>query len=166
MQQYHGIKAEFPDTLLLFRMGDFYEVFYDDARRAAKLLDITLTTRGESAGAPIPMAGVPHHALDNYLARLVRQGESAAICEQVSEPTPGKGLVERKVVRRRRGSFSRKSSRSIQRTSSRTRSLPRYMMHAVPVLASICSAFTNIALAGLLVDLCVQSPAISAWVGW
>jgi DNA mismatch repair protein MutS len=99
MQQYHQIKAEFPDTLLLFRMGDFYEVFYDDARRAAKLLDITLTTRGKSAGAPIPMAGVPYHALDNYLARLVRQGESAAICEQVSEPTPGKGLVERKVVR-------------------------------------------------------------------
>ena len=99
MQQYHGIKSEFPDTILLFRMGDFYEVFYDDARRAAKLLDITLTTRGESAGAPIPMAGVPYHALDNYLARLVRLGESAAICEQVSEPTPGKGLVERKVVR-------------------------------------------------------------------
>jgi DNA mismatch repair protein MutS len=99
MQQYFGIKAEFPDTLLLFRMGDFYEVFYDDARRAAKLLDITLTTRGESGGAPIPMAGVPHHALDNYLARLVRLGESAAICEQVSEPTAGKGLVERKVVR-------------------------------------------------------------------
>jgi len=99
MQQYHSIKAEFPDTLLLFRMGDFYEVFYDDARRAAKLLDITLTTRGESAGAPIPMAGVPHHALDNYLARLVRLGESAAICEQVSEPVPGKGLVERKVMR-------------------------------------------------------------------
>jgi DNA mismatch repair protein MutS len=99
MQQYLGIKAEFPDTLLLFRMGDFYEVFYDDARRAARLLDITLTTRGESGGAPIPMAGVPHHALDNYLARLVRLGESAAICEQVSEPTPGKGLVERKVVR-------------------------------------------------------------------
>ncbi len=99
MQQYFGIKAEFPDTLLLFRMGDFYEVFFDDARRAAKLLDITLTTRGESGGAPIPMAGVPYHALDNYLARLVRQGESAAICEQVSEPTPGKGIVERKVVR-------------------------------------------------------------------
>jgi len=99
MQQYFSIKAEFPDTLLLFRMGDFYEVFYDDARRAARLLDITLTTRGESGGAPIPMAGVPHHALDNYLARLVRQGESAAICEQVSEPVPGKGLVERKVVR-------------------------------------------------------------------
>ena len=99
MQQYFSIKSEFPDTLLLFRMGDFYEVFYADARRAAKLLDITLTTRGESGGEPIPMAGVPHHALDNYLARLVRLGESVAICEQVSEPTPGKGLVERKVVR-------------------------------------------------------------------
>jgi DNA mismatch repair protein MutS len=99
MQQYFRVKADFPDTLLLFRMGDFYELFYDDARRAARLLDITLTTRGESGGAPIPMAGVPHHALDNYLARLVRLGESAAICEQVSEPTPGKGLVERKVVR-------------------------------------------------------------------
>ena len=99
MQQYLSIKSEFPDTLLLFRMGDFYEVFYDDARRAAKLLDITLTTRGESGGAPVQMAGVPYHALDNYLARLVRLGESVAICEQVSEPTPGKGLVERKVVR-------------------------------------------------------------------
>ncbi len=99
MQQYLSIKSEFPDTLLLFRMGDFYEVFYEDARRAAKLLDITLTTRGESAGAPVQMAGVPYHALDNYLARLVRLGESVAICEQVSEPTPGKGLVERKVVR-------------------------------------------------------------------
>ena len=76
MQQYHSIKSEFPDTLLLFRMGDFYEVFYDDARRAAKLLDITLTTRGESAGAPIPMAGVPHHALDNYLVRLARLREN------------------------------------------------------------------------------------------
>jgi DNA mismatch repair protein MutS len=99
MQQYFRIKSEFPDTLLLFRMGDFYEVFYEDAKRAARLLDITLTTRGESGGAAIPMAGVPHHALENYLARLVRQGESAAICEQVSEPAPGKGLVERKVVR-------------------------------------------------------------------
>jgi DNA mismatch repair protein MutS len=99
MKQYFSIKAEFPDTLLLFRMGDFYEVFYDDARKAAKLLDITLTTRGDSGGQPIPMAGVPHHAMDNYLARLVRLGESAAICEQVSDPTPGKGLVERKVVR-------------------------------------------------------------------
>ena len=99
MQQYFGIKADFPDTLLLFRMGDFYELFYDDAREAARLLDITLTTRGESGGEPIPMAGVPHHALDSYLARLVRLGESAAICEQVGDPAASKGLVERKVVR-------------------------------------------------------------------
>ncbi len=99
MQQYLRIKAEHPDTLLMFRMGDFYEVFYDDARRAAKLLDITLTSRGTSAGAPIPMAGIPYHALDGYLVKLIRKGESAAICEQVSEPTPGKGIVDRKVVR-------------------------------------------------------------------
>ena len=99
MQQYFGIKADFPDTLLLFRMGDFYELFYDDARKAAGLLDITLTTRGESGGEPIPMAGVPHHALDNYLARLVRLGESAAICEQVGDQAASKGPVERKVVR-------------------------------------------------------------------
>lgn len=99
MQQYLGIKAEYPETLVLFRMGDFYELFYDDAKRAAELLDITLTTRGESAGAPIPMAGVPYHAVDNYLARLVRKGESAAICEQVGDPAESKGLVERKVVR-------------------------------------------------------------------
>ncbi len=99
MQQYLRIKADYPDTLLLFRMGDFYEVFYDDARRAAKLMDITLTSRGESAGAPIPMAGIPFHALDGYLVKLLRKGESAAICEQVGEVTAGKGLVERKVVR-------------------------------------------------------------------
>ncbi len=99
MQQYLGIKDEHASVLLLFRMGDFYELFYDDARKAARLLDITLTSRGESAGAPIPMCGVPYHALDNYLSRLVRLGESAAICEQTSEPTPGKGLVERQVVR-------------------------------------------------------------------
>jgi len=99
MQQYLRIKAEYPDILLLFRMGDFYEVFYDDARRAARLLDITLTSRGMSAGAPIPMAGIPFHALDGYLVKLIRKGESAAICEQVSEPTAGKGIVEREVVR-------------------------------------------------------------------
>lgn len=99
MQQYLRIKADHPDIILLFRMGDFYEVFYDDARRAAKLLDITLTSRGMSAGAPIPMAGIPYHALDGYLVKLIRKGESAAICEQVGEPTAGKGLVERKVVR-------------------------------------------------------------------
>ena len=99
MQQYLRIKADHPETLLLFRMGDFYEVFYDDARRAAKLLDITLTSRGTSAGEPIPMAGIPYHALDGYLVKLIRKGESAAICEQVSEPTAGKGIVDRKVVR-------------------------------------------------------------------
>ncbi len=99
MQQYFRIKADYPDTLLFFRMGDFYELFYDDARRAARLLDLTLTRRGQSAGAPIPMAGIPHHSADNYLARLLKLGESAAICEQVGEVTPGKALVERRVVR-------------------------------------------------------------------
>lgn len=99
MQQYLKIKAEYPHMLLFYRMGDFYEMFYDDARRGAVLLDITLTYRGSSAGTPIPMAGVPYHAVDNYLGRLIKQGESIAICEQIGEPTPGKGPVERKVVR-------------------------------------------------------------------
>jgi DNA mismatch repair protein MutS len=99
MQQYLRLKAQHPDELLLYRMGDFYELFYDDARRAAQLLDITLTARGASAGAPIPMAGVPFHALDNYLARLVRKGESVAICEQIGDPSKSKGPVERAVVR-------------------------------------------------------------------
>jgi DNA mismatch repair protein MutS len=99
MQQYLRIKADYHDTLLLFRMGDFYELFYDDARHAARLLDITLTTRGESNGAPIPMAGVPHHAVESYLARLLRKGQSVAICEQVGDPAATKGPVERKVVR-------------------------------------------------------------------
>ncbi|MCC7259381.1 MAG: DNA mismatch repair protein MutS [Gammaproteobacteria bacterium] len=99
MQQYLRIKAEFPDLLLFYRMGDFYELFYDDARRAARLLDITLTARGASAGAPIPMAGVPVHAVESYLARLVRQGESVAICEQIGDPRTAKGPVERQVVR-------------------------------------------------------------------
>jgi DNA mismatch repair protein MutS len=99
MQQYLRIKADYPDTLLFYRMGDFYELFYDDARRAAKLLDITLTARGQSAGNPIPMAGVPHHAVENYLARLIRLGESVAICEQTSDPATSKGPVERAVQR-------------------------------------------------------------------
>src|SRR5690606_35303961 len=86
-------------TLVFFRMGDFYELFYDDARKAARLLDITLTQRGASAGAPIPMAGVPYHAVEGYLARLVRLGESVANCDQVGDPAASKGLVERKVVR-------------------------------------------------------------------
>jgi DNA mismatch repair protein MutS len=99
MQQYLRIKAEHPDSLVFYRMGDFYELFYDDARRASKLIDITLTSRGTSAGEPIPMAGVPHHSVDNYLARLVRKGESVAICEQIGDPAKSKGPVDRQVVR-------------------------------------------------------------------
>jgi DNA mismatch repair protein MutS len=99
MRQFLRIKAEHPDILLFYRMGDFYELFFDDARRAAKLLDITLTARGQSAGEPIPMAGVPFHSADNYLARLVRLGESVAICEQIGDPATSKGPVERKVTR-------------------------------------------------------------------
>ena len=99
MQQYLRIKAEHPDTLLFYRMGDFYELFYDDARRAAELLDITLTQRGQSAGEPIPMAGVPFHAVNGYLARLVKLGVSVAICEQVGDPATSKGPVERRVQR-------------------------------------------------------------------
>ena len=99
MKQYFAAKAEHPDVLLFFRMGDFYELFHDDARTAARLLDITLTQRGQSAGKPIPMAGVPVHAYEGYLARLVALGESVAICEQIGDPALAKGLVERKVVR-------------------------------------------------------------------
>lgn len=99
MRQYLRVKAEHPDILVFYRMGDFYELFYDDARKAARLLDITLTQRGQSAGSPIPMAGVPYHQLDTYLARLIRLGESVAICEQIGDPSTSKGPVERKVVR-------------------------------------------------------------------
>ena len=99
MRQYLGIKAEYPDVLLFYRMGDFYELFYEDARRAASLIDITLTSRGKSAGEPIPMAGVPVHTVDTYLARLVRKGESVAICEQIGDPAASKGPVERQVAR-------------------------------------------------------------------
>lgn len=99
MAQYISIKSQYPDTLVLYRMGDFYELFWDDAEKAVRLLDITLTTRGQSAGFPVSMAGVPFHALENYLARLIKLGESVAICEQVGEIGVGKGPVERKVVR-------------------------------------------------------------------
>jgi len=99
MQQYFRIKAEHPDMLLFYRMGDFYELFHEDAARAAKLLDITLTQRGASNGSPIKMAGVPYHAAEQYLARLVKLGESVAICEQIGDPATSKGPVERKVVR-------------------------------------------------------------------
>ncbi|OEF27812.1 DNA mismatch repair protein MutS [Vibrio rumoiensis] len=99
MQQYLRLKAENPDILLFYRMGDFYELFYSDAKRASQLLDISLTKRGASAGEPIPMAGVPYHAVEGYLAKLVQLGESVAICEQVGDPATSKGPVERKVVR-------------------------------------------------------------------
>jgi DNA mismatch repair protein MutS len=99
MQQYLRLKAQHPDILLFYRMGDFYELFYDDAERASRLLDLTLTTRGASAGAPIKMAGVPYHAVEQYLAKLVRIGESVAICEQIGDPATSKGPVDRQVTR-------------------------------------------------------------------
>src|SRR6476469_3365698 len=99
MQQYLALKSQHPDMLLFYRMGDFYELFHGDAERAAKLLDITLTTRGQSAGQPIRMAGVPFHAVEQYLAKLVKVGESVAICEQVGDPATSKGPVDRKVTR-------------------------------------------------------------------
>ena len=99
MQQYLRIKAEHPDILLFYRMGDFYELFYDDADKGSRLLDITLTSRGQSAGAPVKMAGVPVHAVEQYLAKLVKLGESVAICEQIGDPNTAKGPVERQVTR-------------------------------------------------------------------
>ncbi|MDR9468095.1 MAG: DNA mismatch repair protein MutS, partial [Marinospirillum sp.] len=99
MRQFFKIKREYPTTLLFYRMGDFYELFFEDAREAARLLDITLTQRGSSAGQPIPMAGIPYHSAEGYLARLVRAGLSVAICEQLGDPATSKGPVERQVVR-------------------------------------------------------------------
>ncbi|MFZ0788626.1 MAG: DNA mismatch repair protein MutS, partial [Chromatiaceae bacterium] len=99
MQQFLRLKAEHPGMLLFYRMGDFYELFFEDAEQAAALLDITLTKRGQSAGKPIPMAGVPYHAAEGYLARLVRKGVSVAICEQIGDVAKSKGPVERRVVR-------------------------------------------------------------------
>ena len=99
MQQYLRIKADHPETLLFYRMGDFYELFFDDAKKASQLLDITLTSRGQSAGLPIPMAGIPYHSAEGYLAKLLKKGVSVAICEQIGNPATSKGPVERKVVR-------------------------------------------------------------------
>lgn len=99
MRQYLRIKSDYPNTLVFYRMGDFYELFFEDAKKAARLLDLTLTSRGSSAGSPIPMAGIPYHTVDSYLARLLKLGESAAICEQIGDPATSKGPVERKVVR-------------------------------------------------------------------
>jgi len=99
MQQYLGIKKDYPTMLVFYRMGDFYELFFDDAVKASKLLGITLTKRGKANGEPIPMAGIPYHAADNYLAKIVKAGESVAICEQIGDPATSKGPVERKVAR-------------------------------------------------------------------
>ena len=99
MQQYLRIKADHPDDIVFYRMGDFYELFFADAQRASQLLGITLTARGKSNGDPIPMCGVPYHAADGYLSKLVKQGISVAICEQVGDPETSKGPVERKVMR-------------------------------------------------------------------
>jgi len=99
MQQYLRIKSQHPDTLVFYRMGDFYELFFDDAKKASELLDITLTSRGQSAGQPIPMAGLPYHAAEGYVARLIKRGESVVFCEQIGDPATSKGPVERKVVR-------------------------------------------------------------------
>lgn len=99
MRQYLKIKGEHPNELVFYRMGDFYELFYEDAKKAAELMDITLTARGQSGGNPIPMAGIPYHSAEGYIARLVRAGQSIAICEQIGDPATSKGPVERKVVR-------------------------------------------------------------------
>ena len=99
MKQYWDIKSQYPDQLVFYRLGDFYELFYDDAKKASQLLNITLTQRGQSAGEPIPMAGVPFHAAENYLAKLVKLGQSIVICEQQGDPATSKGPVERVVKR-------------------------------------------------------------------
>src|SRR6185437_12335903 len=99
MQQYFRIKGEHPDILVFYRMGDFYELFYDDAEKASRLLDLTLTQRGASAGAPVKMAGVPVHSVESYLARLVKLGQSVAIAEQIGDPALAKGPVDRQVTR-------------------------------------------------------------------
>src|SRR5947199_5264277 len=99
MQQYHAIKARYPHALLLFRLGDFYDLFYEDAITAARELQITLTSRNREKGQPIPMCGVPYHAAEGYIARLIRAGFKIAICDQMEQPGPGKKLVRREVVR-------------------------------------------------------------------
>src|SRR6202046_5909734 len=99
MQQYHALKKQHPAALLLFRLGDFYELFFDDAVVASQLLQITLTARNKEKGDAIPMCGVPYHAAENYIARLIRAGHKVAICEQMEQPGPGKNLVRREVVR-------------------------------------------------------------------
>src|ERR1700726_1876858 len=99
MRQYHAIKQQVPNTLLMFRLGDFYELFYEDAVTAARELEITLTSRNKEKGQGVPMCGVPYHAAENYIARLIQAGHKVAICEQMEEPGPGKKLVRREVIR-------------------------------------------------------------------
>src|SRR6202451_2158008 len=99
MQQYQGVKKQHPSALLLFRLGDFYELFFDDAIVASRILQITLTSRNKEKGQAVPMCGVPYHAAENYIARLIRAGHKVAICEQMEQPGPGKNLVRREVVR-------------------------------------------------------------------
>src|ERR1700723_2018181 len=99
MRQYHAVKKQHPSALLLFRLGDFYELFYQDAVVASRILQITLTARNKEKGQPVPMCGVPHHAANTYIARLIRAGHKVAICEQMEEPGPGKKLVRREVIR-------------------------------------------------------------------
>ena len=99
MQQYHAVKKQHPAALLLFRLGDFYELFYDDAKVASKILQITLTSRNKEKEGAVPMCGVPYHAAENYIARLIRAGHKVAICEQMEEPGPGKKIVRREVIR-------------------------------------------------------------------
>src|SRR5689334_8988441 len=99
MRQYHGIKQQVPNTLLMFRLGDFYELFYDDAVTAARELEITLTARNKEKGQPIPMCGVPYHSAENYIARLIQKGHRVAICDQMEAPSAAKKLVKREVTR-------------------------------------------------------------------
>ena len=99
LRQYHAIKKQHPQALLLFRLGDFYELFYDDAQVASRLLQITLTARNREKGQPVPMCGVPYHAAESYIARLIRAGHRVAVCDQMEEAGPGKKLVRREVVR-------------------------------------------------------------------
>ena len=113
MQQYLRIKADYPDLLLFYRMGDFYELFFEDAEKAARLLGITLTQRGNSNGQPIKMAGVPFHSVEQYLAKLVKLGESVAICEQIGDPATSKGPVERRVQHPVYGKTQKRTSRFV-----------------------------------------------------
>jgi len=177
MQQYMKTKAQHPHELVFYRMGDFYELFYDDAKRASALLDITLTARGKSGGNPIPMAGIPYHSADGYLAKLVRLGESVAICEQIGDPATSKGPVERKVVRIvTPGTVSDESLLDAQRdnllvaiTARNSRygvaSLDigsgRFLVQEIDSLEATLAEIARLAPAELLLDDSIDTPALS-----